>query len=262
MKIIQWLTFSVCGLACIASVGGILIPSLYRDGEIYKAAWQANDIITILVTPAILVSFNLVLKGNLRAYLIWLGLILYMFYNYAFYLFGAKFNLFFPIYVLLFVLSLYAILIGLYKIKIDNIPSEPLRNRKYIAAFLILISGILAVVEFSQYLNFAFNGYDPKIPTLILSLDLSLVIPNCLLAAVLLLLNNPWGKVLSAMMLVKSLTYGLVLMSGTTLIAVRNLGDIDPLLPFYAFVALGGFVFGWMLLKTLGVAQNILIKAI
>ena len=53
--------------------------------------------------------------------LVWMGVMLYMFYNYAFYLFGAKFNEFFLIYVALFSLSLYSIIIGLLNVNIHKI---------------------------------------------------------------------------------------------------------------------------------------------
>lgn len=54
--------------------------------------------------------------------------------------------------------------------------------------------------------------------------------------------------VLSAMMLVKSFTYGLVLITGTVLIVLRDTGKLDPLMPFYVFVAVGGLLFGILLL--------------
>lgn len=43
--------------------------------------------------------------GSIRGLLLWLGLIGYALYNYAFYLFGAALNAFFPIYLAALVLS-------------------------------------------------------------------------------------------------------------------------------------------------------------
>ena len=44
-------------------------------------------------------------SGSPRAGLVWLGMLGFVAYNDAFYLFGAALNTFFPIYVVLFVLA-------------------------------------------------------------------------------------------------------------------------------------------------------------
>lgn len=75
--------------------------------------------------------------------------------------------------------------------------------------------------------------------------------PNTILAAWLLASKRRWGLILSAMMLVKSFAYGLVLVTGTTFIAISGLGPLDPLLPYYISVSAGGFVLLSILLKGL-----------
>jgi hypothetical protein len=75
---------------------------------------------------------------------------------------------------------------------------------------------------------------------LIFALDLSIVVPNTALAAVLLWRRHPWGLVLAIMMLVKAFAYGLVLSLSSTLIAgISKLGPWDPFLPFYLLVTVG-----------------------
>lgn len=250
-KILQRLTLLIAVLAGIASLGGLIIPNLYRDNAFHKAAWQANDLITVLLAPAVLVSYHYYRRGNSSAEFVWLGLLLYMFYNYAFYLFGAAFNWFFLIYAALFTLSLYALLLGLGQISSTTLPKRHLRslNRKLITTFLIFVAIPLASVELAQCWHFIFSGRPSKIPALIMALDLTLVVPNTILAAWLLAGKRPWGIILSALMLVKSFTYGLVLMAGTIFIAVTGIGPWGPLLSFYIFVSGGGFVFLRILLK-------------
>lgn len=241
---LQRLTISIAILAILASSGGLLIPNLYRDNAFYKAAWQGNDLITLLLTPALLASHYYYKRGNANAQLLWLGLLLYMFYNFAFYLFGAAFNWFFLIYAATFALCLYALLIGLREI--DRSPAhrrylKPLA-RKVTIAFFCLVALPLAAVELAQCWRFIMSGIPPDIPELILALDLTLVIPNTMLAALLLVRKRRWGTILSAMMLVKSFTYGLVLVTGTTFVAITGVGAWDPLLPYYIFVSAGGLV--------------------
>jgi hypothetical protein len=248
---LQRLTISIALLAGVASLGGLMIPTLYQDNALYKTAWKANDLITLLLAPAVFISYQYYKRGTTTGRLVWLGLLLYMFYNYAFYLFGAAFNRFFLIYAALFTLALYALLLGLREVILNPAPTallSPLK-RKLIAIFLLGVAIPLASVELAQCWRFIFSGRSPEIPALVIALDLTLVVPNLILAALLLLGKRTWGIILSAMMLVKSFTYGLVLVTGTTFIVLTDMGPLDPLLPFYVFVSGGGLVLLIILLK-------------
>lgn len=162
-------------LTCIASAGALIIPKLYRDNSFYRAAWQANDVVTLLPAAALVVSF--------------------------------------------------------------------------FATFLMLVAVPLAVVELSQCWRFILTGITPEIPPLIMALDLTLVIPNTILGACLLIGKKMWGTVIATAMLVKLFGYGLVLVAGTSFIAISGAGPRDPLLPFYIFVSAGGFIFVTVLSK-------------
>lgn len=248
---LKGLTWSIGTLAAVAAGGGLVFPSWYRDIPLYKATWLANDTVTLILIPLFLWSFRLSRTGNPRAHLLWLGLLLYMFYNYAFYLFGATFNRFFILYACIFTLSLYALLLGLFHAAPDGkhkVNPSP-RLRKAAALFLLLVAVPLAIVELAEYIRFVLTGKEPEIPVLVLALDLTLVIPNTLLAAILLWRAHRWGVIIATMMLVKSFSYGAVLVSGTTVIARSGLAPWDPLFPFYVFVCTGGLLFLFLLMK-------------
>lgn len=250
---ILWLTLLVSGLAITASIGGLTSETLYRDSEFIKRSWIANDWVTLFVAPLLLSTLFFQRRGDQRAQLIWMGLMLYMFYNYAFYLFGANFNTFFLIYVALFSASLYAIIIGLLTINIHAIHEQVIhRKRKIIVSlFLFLLAIPLLIVELKQCINFIISGKSPQVPTLIFALDLSTVIPTTIFASFLLWKNNPWGNVLGIMMLVKSFAYGMVLVAAS--LSNGNTGNqlYDPLLPFYGALVIGGLTFGLLLIKDL-----------
>ena len=85
-------------LALVASLGGLFIKDIYRDNTFVTAAWNGNDFVTLVIAlPLLVVSLILSMRGSQRAQLVWLGMLDYMLYNYAFYLFGAAFNSFFLI---------------------------------------------------------------------------------------------------------------------------------------------------------------------
>lgn len=250
-KSAQWLTYAIALLALAATLSGILIPTLYRDNPVIKTAWLGNDIVTLVLTPLLLHAFHQSKKGSHKATLLWLGLVAYMFYNYAFYLFGAAFNAFFLIYVALFTLSFYALFLGVIHLNVHamrDIGAIAL-HRSATVVFLLLVALPLATVELRQVFIFLFKGRAPEIPILVLTLDLAFIIPNTILSAILLWKKNIWGNVLAAIMLVKSFTYGLVLIAGTALIGFLDRGQWDPLLPYYVFICAGGLILLLPLLK-------------
>ena len=250
---ITWLTVLVTALSLTASIGGLFNEGLYRDSELIKKAWFANDIVTLFVAPLLLITLALQRKGDQRALLVWLGLMLYMLYNYAFYLFGAKFNEFFLIYAALLSLSIYSLIIGLLSLNLHairlNAPFRP--NKIWISAFLMFLALPLLIVEVKACLAFITSGTQPQIPTLIFALDLSIVVPTTALASILLWRRHPWGDVLAMMVLVKAFCYGAVLVTGTLLITADHLAPLDKLLPFYLSLVVGGLVFGIMLIRDL-----------
>ena len=257
-----WLTTLVVALSLTASLGGLLINELYNDSDTIKRAWFSNDIVTIIIAPMLVLSLSLQRRGDQRGLVLWLGLMLYMFYNYAFYLFGASFNEFFLIYVALYSLSLYSIVIGLLSVNVQAIHenSRNLKRKKVISIFLFLLAIPISIVEIKQCITFIFSGEAPQVPTLIFALDLSTVIPTTILASILLWKNYPWGNILGMMMLIKSFAYGLVLVTGTILITASGIAPYDNLFPFYIFLVVGGLVFGIMHFRDLRTSHSIITR--
>jgi hypothetical protein len=65
------------------------------DNAFVKSAWLADDIITLFALVALLITATyLSNKGSEQWLMVWIGLMGYVFYNFAFYLFGAAFNIF------------------------------------------------------------------------------------------------------------------------------------------------------------------------
>jgi hypothetical protein len=249
------LSLIIAILAMVACIGGIFIQNLYKDVEWIKIAWFGNDLVTLAVAvPMLLVSLFLSYQGSERAQLIWVGMLGYMVYNYAFYLFGAAFNNFFLIYTALFSLSVYALGMALFNMDVEKISkhfsaSTPVKS---VSLFLMFIAIPLGIVEGIQCIQSILSGQTPQVPSLIFALDLSIVVPNSILAAILLWRHHAWGYILGAIMLLKAFTYGLALCLSTAMAASISAGGTwDPLMPFYLFVAVGGFIGCYVLLSHL-----------
>lgn len=250
---IVWLTILIAILSLTASLSGLLISDLYRDHEVIKMGWHANDLVTILTIPVLLLALFLQRRGDERPLLVWIGLMLYMFFNYAYYIFGVKFNELFPIYFILFSLSFYSIIIGLLAINIHAIEENSVfhKNKIVIGLFLFLLVIPLALIEIKQCITFITSGNAPGASMLISALDISTVIPAVIFTAILLWKNNPWGNVLGMMMLIKTFLYGVVLLAGALFMSTSGITPPDKLIPFYILLVVGGLIFGLILLRDL-----------
>lgn len=265
MKIVENKTaFIISGviilLAAVASGGGLLMKNLYNDNDFVKMAWHTNDIITLfVVVPLLIVALFLAQKGSFRWFLILLGLLGYVFYNFAFYLFGAAFNVFFLVYAALLSLSACALVLFLSQSSLTHIALNFSKKTpvKWISGYLFLIAFILFMVEFSMILPFLTSNKMPQTikltgttTSVVFALDFTIVMPISVIAAVLLWQRRSWGFILGIMMLVKGFTYCLVLSIGTAELAYSAAyGKWDSLMPLYVALVVGGLLGCWLLLK-------------
>jgi hypothetical protein len=212
-------------LAAAASAGGLLLAGLYRDNDLVRSAWLGNDLVTLVVAvPVLAASLAFARRGSPRARLVQLGMLDYMLYNYAFYLFGAAFNSLFLIYTALFTLAIFALISGLLDLDVGLIAGRirPRASFRWVSGWMVFVALGLTAVYLIQSLQFIATAALPAIvvatghPTsVVFALDLSLVVPVLLLGAVWLWQRRPWGYVLAAVVNVKGAVYMLAL-SGAT----------------------------------------------
>jgi len=212
-----------------ATLGGLLIPNLYQDNAFLKAIWISNDYITLIVgLPLLVIAMLLYHKTkSLKALLVWFSSIWFMFYNYAYYLFGSSFNPFFLIYIIIFCLSLVVLMVDLGNLPLETI-KKSIQNKlpvKTIAGYMFFIAIGLTVVYTGQSINFITAGTLPSIVTLsghvtsvVFILDFAMVITLFVISGVLLLKRNPWGYVGALMLNIKGVLY----MSVLTFAALRT----------------------------------------
>lgn len=186
-KIPYTLSTFIAVLAVITSAGGLLLNDLYRDNLFVTSAWKGNDLITLFIAVPILIAAMIFSgRGSLKAQLVWMGVLDYMLYNYAFYLFGAAFNWFFLLYVALLGLSIFALIFGLIHLDINGITGH-IRERMpvgWIAAYMLFVATGLSLIYIAQSIGFIFTGEVPAIVTntghptnIVFALDLTLLVP-------------------------------------------------------------------------------------
>ncbi len=258
LKTAYWLSALIVLLTVVASAGGLAFRELYRDNAFVKTTWLGNDAITLfLAVPLLVVALVWSRRGSVRALLVWFGVLDYLLYNYAFYLFGAAFNDFFLVYVALLGLCIFALIFGLANLDVNEM-AQHIRERmprRWIGGYFLFVAVGLSFVYLSQSIGFIFTGQVPSIVTtsghptnVVFALDLTLLVPWLVLGALWLMKRQPWGMVIVGSLSVKGPLYTLVLSVNTVLVSQAGLGA-------------GGELPLWATLTVLGAVASVLFYA-
>jgi len=231
-------------LIATASIGGLFRDGLYRNNLWATSQFQGSDLVRlVVVVPLLFLTLHYTRRGSIRALLLWIGIIWLTLYDYAFYLFGAAFNEFFLIYVALFSFSILTLVFVLPHIDAREIGKRfsPKTPTRWIGVYLVVIAIFLGGLWISQVLRFNFTGELPPsliasghITEIIFALDLSLLVPGLVIAALWLWQREPWGYILGAMMLVKGTLYPLALLGMGFFSTRAGVPDAGELTPFWA----------------------------
>jgi hypothetical protein len=225
---------------CASTRMGLLWPTAYHDPEWIKATWFGNDWITLLVAaPLLCASGRAAASGSLRAELVWLGSVGYAVYNYAFYLFGAALNMFFPLYVITLAAAIVTLASGLAQIDpVDierRIPGRiPLR---LLGGYLIFVGSGLSLVWLAMWAAYVFadkpTPVEPQAFKIVAALDLLWLVPSLLAGGALLWKRRPWGFVIAPAAAVQGALYLLVLTVNSTIAIRRGLAAFPGELPIW-----------------------------
>lgn len=187
----------------------------YWDTLSSAAQTQANDLVTLVLgLPLVAISFWQASKGSLRGRLILTGTLGFFLYTYMSMCFGAAYNPLFLDYVALFSLSLYAFILSMMSFDLKTLPahfSEKL-PRGWISGLLFFAAAFLAFAWLGRIAATFSPGSIPALENttsmFIQAMDLSLIVPLCALAGILLLRRSPWGYLLASVGMLKFLTMG------------------------------------------------------
>ncbi|HYG56802.1 MAG TPA: hypothetical protein VD902_01850 [Symbiobacteriaceae bacterium] len=253
LRTAQILTALVLILTTVVAAGGIFIPGLYRFAPRLVIATQGQDLITLLSLPVMLVAMLAAKRGSVRGAITWIGILGYVSYSAMGAAFGYNMNEFFLIYVALFSLTVFALVAGVSSLHVAGMEQrfDAAAPRRAVAGFLTLMALLLSALWLSRIIpNMTVNPIPDTIEPYkyVYALDLGIIIPLMLLAAIWLWRWVTGGYLLAGCMLIKAVTMGLALLS-MNLFNLRAGQPLDPteLLASYAFIAAGslGMVF-WL----------------
>ena len=209
---------------------GLLIPGRYRDVEWIAATWWGNDLVTLgLAVPLLCFGWTRAVHGSTRGLLLWLGVLAYGVYNYAYYLFGAALNVFFPLYlfaVLLFQLALIALVQHIAPMHVTALfrATTPVR---VVGAYFVFVGAGLAAVWMAMWAAYVFGGrptpIEPEAFKLVAALDTVLMVPALVTSGALLRRRQPWGYVIACAAGVQASLYLTVLAVNSAVLVARGL---------------------------------------
>jgi hypothetical protein len=265
---LQWLILAIGLLALFAASMGIFYPrpgqpyehtnhrgetvmingrGLYRYDTVSSAAQQqGNDVITLAVgLPLLALSTWFAFRGSLRARLLLTGTLGFFLYTYASMAMLTSYNALFLVYVALFSLSLYAFVLSMMSFDLEALPdrfSERL-PRRWIAGLLAIVGGFLLLAWLGRILPPLLRGGTPVLEnttTLVIqAMDLGLIAPLAILAAVLLLRRSAWGYLLASVALLKGVTLGLGVSAMAISMTLRGVPDsLGVMVPFLVITLL------------------------
>jgi len=224
---------------------GLVFRDAYLDAPWIKAAWFGNDLITaLLAVPLTIAALIYVRRGSVRGSLVWLGMLAYAVYNYAYYMLGVELNIFFPFYVLALLAGSFSLLLLLVRLEVPDV-AEHFRERlphRLIGGYFAFVAGGLTVAWIGMWAASMFFGAELPVEKsafrLVASLDLVLMVPVLSAGGIMLWNRRPWGYVISALAGVQSTLYLLVLTANSAVYISRDIVEPPGEMPVWGTLCL------------------------
>lgn len=240
MKVPFVLSWMLAGCMAVQSILGRAFPEQYRDAEWIRTTWIGNDWITLaLGTPLLVAALLLTRRGSTRGLLLWLGMLGYSVYNYAFYLFGAALNVFLPLYLAPFLLSAAALILALSRFPVTEVTTwfKPRTPVRFIGGYLTFVALGLTVVWMVAWAAYAFGGTSPpggpEAFKVVAVLDITLMVPPLAIGGLLLWRRNPWGYILASIAGIQGTLYLFILGVNSAVGISRGLEQAPGQLPIW-----------------------------
>jgi hypothetical protein len=225
---------SLTGLLASSGPGRHLVQTargaavtLYGEGLYAADIWliaagnRGQDVaMLIFELPALLLILSWYRRGSAAAPAVLVGVLAFFTYYYVSQVFGIAQNRLFPLYVAAASLAGFALVLVVSRLKVDDVaaavPAHP--GRRVLATYLIAVAAALTLAWLPGMIMTAVTGniaqaVGPYTSAATEALDLGLVVPVAVIAAIQLLRRRPSGNVLALTMLVINVCIGVLLVA-------------------------------------------------
>jgi len=197
-----WLSIAAALLAVAGSVIALAVNRIYAGlTPAFLPQALAQDIANLTVaSPALLILAALALRGSLRAYLLWLGVLTFTVYNYVIYTFSVPFGPLFLLWVAVLGMCIYALIGGVTAVDHRAVAARFTSRRANTAvAWVLIVTAVLfGLLWLSEDVPALLAGTIPQsvtdmaLPTNpVHILDLGFFLPAVIATGVLLLKRKP-----------------------------------------------------------------------
>src|SRR6266496_1456705 len=228
-----WLSIIAALLAVAGNLIALSVPGIYaRLTPVFFPQAIAQDIASlVLVSPAWLILAAFALRGSLRAYLLWLGVLTFTVYNYVIYTFSVPFGPLFLLWVAVLGISLYALIGGIATVdhKTVAMSFRSQRTITFVAWFLIVVAILFSLLWLSEDIPALLSGHTPQsvidmaIPTNpVHILDLGFFLPAVIVTAVMLMKKKALGYTLAPAFIVFLILTGIPILITPIVQAARG----------------------------------------
>jgi hypothetical protein len=234
-----------------------------HDTLLIGAGNRGQDAVVLFLEVPLLAGVLLLSRrGGLRSRLTLAGTLGFFAYYYTSMCFATAYNRLFAAYVVLFGASVFAFVLAVAGLDAQDVADAfpPRPSRRVIAGYLLTVAALLTAVWLPAMLGALISGDTPALVNTYTAettwaLDLGLIVPVVVCAAVLLLRGRPMGYLMAVLVIVLNLTIGLVLISqGVAQIVVHVLsaGEVAGMVVTFAVltVVAGGLLAallrGWL----------------
>jgi hypothetical protein len=203
-----WLSIAAALLAVAGSVIGLAVHRIYAGlTPVFLPQALAQDIANLAIaSPALLILAVLALRGSLRAYLLWLGVLTFTVYNYVIYTFSIPFGPLFLLWVAVLGLCIYALIGGITAADHAAVQAHYASRRAVlVVAWVLIVTAVLfGLLWLSEDVPALLAGATPQsildmaLPTNpVHILDLAFFLPAVIVTGVLLLKGKPLAYTLA-----------------------------------------------------------------
>jgi len=252
-EILSWLVVVLMALSGILTVS--VSDLLGAESPWAREAFRGGELVSLVVAVPLLAGALIAgRRGSARAQALWIGMLLYAAYNYAYAVFGTTFNDAFLVHIGAFSAAVFALACAMPNLDHAKIAAA-FRDAKattVVGVFLIIVGIGQGLLWLFVLVRNAITGevlHDIPVSGqhLVFALDLALLVPSLILAGVLLVRRRPFGSLFGTAMLVMGAVYQVNLMMASVYAAAASVPGAKAFTP-ESVILTAAFVVGALMM--------------
>jgi hypothetical protein len=236
-EVLSWI------VVALMAVSGVVTPFvddlLAAETPWGREAFRGGELVSLVIAVPLLAGALIAVRaGSVRAQPLWIGVLLYAAYDYAYAAFGATFNDAFLVHIGAFGASVFALACALPVLDLTRIATafRPVRAAQGVGIFLVIVGAAqgalwLFVVGRNALTGEVLHDIPVSGQHLVFALDLALLVPSLIVGGVMLARRRPFGYLFGTAMAIMGAVYQLNLLMAGVFGAAADVAGVKALAP-------------------------------